>query len=136
LSNKKRKIIYISKLYTGAQHDFSMLKTEFSPTLPWFEAFSLLLDSGFQGIDSLYKTKELKITFKRRRAKKGQTNELTPEQMAHNKQVGSERIFVEHAIGGLKRYRILYHRIRLKGEDTLNRIINTAAGLWNFYIDS
>jgi hypothetical protein len=136
LSNKKRKIIYISKLYTGAQHDFSMLKTEFSPTLPWFEAFSLLLDSGFQGIDSLYKTKELKITFKRRRAKKGQTNELTPEQMAHNKQVGSERIFVEHAIGGLKRYRILYNRIRLKGDDTLNRIINTAAGLWNFYIDS
>lgn len=136
LSNKKRKIFYISKLYTGAKHDFGMLKTEFPNTVPWFEEFTLLLDSGFQGIDTLYKTKELKITFRRRRAKKGETSDLTPEQVAHNKKVGSERIFVEHTIGGLKRYRILYNRVRLKGDDTLNRIINAVAGLWNFSIDS
>ena len=87
------------------------------------------MDSGFQRIDTLYKTKKLKVTFKRRRAKKGATNDLTPEQVAHNKRVGSEHIFVEHTIGGLKRYRILYNRARLKGDDSLNRIINAVAGL-------
>ena len=135
LSNKKRKILYISKLYTGAKHDFGMMKTEFSPDLPWFSSFSLFLDSGFQGIDDLYQTKELKITFKRSRAKKGEKSELSPEQKQHNKAVSKERIFVEHAIGGLKRFRILYNRIRLKHDQTLNRIINVTAGLWNLYLD-
>jgi DDE superfamily endonuclease len=112
-----------------------MMKTEFSPDLPWFSSFSLLLDSGFQGIDDLYQTKELKITFKRSRAKKGEKSELSPEQKQHNKAVSKERIFVEHAIGGLKRFRILYNRIRLKHDQTLNRIINVTAGLWNLYLD-
>jgi hypothetical protein len=69
LSNKKRKILYISKLYTGAKHDFSMLKAEFPISLPWFNNYSLWLDSGFQGFDTttkqqfyicLYVKKELK----------------------------------------------------------------------------
>lgn len=136
MSNKKRKILYISKIYVGAKHDFGMMKQEFSSDLCWFNEFSLFLDSGFQGFDKLYKTKALKITYRRTRAKKGEKKDLTDEQLLHNKAVGSERIFVEHAIGGLKRFKILYNRIRLKKDDTLNSIINCAAGLWNFYIDS
>lgn len=135
LSNKKRKILYISKLYTGAKHDYSMMKTEFPPEIPWFTHFSLLLDSGFQGADTKYKAAEIKITFRRKRVKKGETNDLTPEQMAHNKAVGSERIYVEHSIGGMKRFRILYNRIRIKSNKTLDTIINVTAGLWNFHLD-
>lgn len=113
-----------------------MMKAEFPPEVPWFEELSLLLDSGFQGVDSLYKIKHLKITFRRRRAKKGEKSDLTPEQLEHNKAVGSERIFVEHSIGGMKRFRILYNRIRLKGNDTLNRVVNVTAAIWNFHIDT
>lgn len=127
--------MYISKIYTGAKHDFGMMKEEFSSDVPWFSELCLLLDSGFQGFDSLYKTKELKITFRRSRAKKGEKKDLTEEQLSHNKEVGSERIFVEHAIGGLKRFKILYNRFRLKKDEIFNSIINCAAGLWNFHID-
>jgi hypothetical protein len=132
LSNKHRKISYISKLYTGARHDYAMLKAEFPADLPWFTQYSVWLDSGFQGFQDSYSCKSLQISFRRKRVKKGQTNELGIEQKAHNQMVSKERIFVEHSIGGLKRFRILYHRIRIKKEEILNRIVNVCAGLWNF----
>jgi hypothetical protein len=132
LSNKKRKILYVSKLYTGAKHDFSMLKTEFPASLPWFKNYILWLDSGFQGFNDHYETTILHLSLRRKRAKKGEKSDFTPEQLLHNKSVGKERIFVEHSIGGMKRYRILYNRIRLKNDATIDRIINVSAGLWNF----
>ncbi|HFC00038.1 MAG TPA: DDE endonuclease, partial [Phaeodactylibacter sp.] len=39
---------------------------------------------------------------------------LTEEQKEWNKKVSRERIFVEHAIGRLKKFRILKNRCRLK----------------------
>jgi DDE superfamily endonuclease len=136
LSNKKRKILYISKLYTGAKHDFSMLKTEFPVSLPWFNNYILWLDSGFQGFNELYETSVLHLSLRRRRAKKGQKSDLSTEQLLYNRTVGKERIYVEHSIGGMKRYRILQHRIRLKTDSTIDRIINVSAGLWNFNIST
>jgi hypothetical protein len=49
--------------------------------------------------------------FKKKRAKKGILNDLTEKKVVHNKEVGSERVYVEHDIGGMKRYRILEHRV-------------------------
>lgn len=111
-----------------------MLKTEFPSSLPWFDAYILWLDSGFQGFEDLYQTHILHLSLRRKRAKKGQKSVLTDEQKIHNKSVSKERIFVEHSIGGMKRYRILYNRIRLKNDSTIDRIINVCAGLWNYYI--
>ncbi|MFM2048313.1 MAG: hypothetical protein RI955_861 [Bacteroidota bacterium] len=123
LSNKKRKILYISKLYTGAKHDFSMLKAEFPISLPWFNNYSLWLDSGFQGFDDYYETTILHLSLRKKRAKKGQKSALTEEQKLHNQSVGKERIYVEHSIGGMKRYRILYNRVLLKTYKFSSKII-------------
>ena len=128
--------MYISSLYTGAKHDFGMMKEEFSAEVDWFSSFTLWLDSGFQGADTFYKKGKFKISFRRKRAKKGEKKDLTEEQIAHNKEIGSERIYVEHAIGGIKRYRILYNRLRFKNDKIINSIINVTAGLWNFSLDS
>jgi DDE superfamily endonuclease len=136
LSNKKRKILYISKLYTGAKHDFSMLKTEFPSSLPWFNNYILWLDSGFQGFNTHYATTILHLSLRRKRAKKGEKSTFTNEQLLHNQSVGKQRIYVEHAIGGMKRYRILYNRIRLKNDASIDRIINVGAALWNFNIST
>jgi hypothetical protein len=136
LSNKKRKILYISQLYTGAKHDFSMLKTEFPSSLPWFNNYILWLDSGFQGFSDYYETTTLHLSLRRKRAKKGEKSDLTPVQLIHNRSVAKQRIYVEHSIGGMKRYRILYNRIRLKNDATIDRIINVGAGLWNFNIST
>jgi DDE superfamily endonuclease len=136
MSNKNRKILYVSKLYSGKTGDFKMMKDEFPPNVAWFDSFKVWLDSGFQGAVKQYKSEKIRVTFRRTRAKKGENNSLTEEQIAHNKEVGKERIYVEHAIGGIKRYRFLYNRNRSKNLKLLDTTIAIAAALWNHLIDT
>ncbi len=124
--------MYISQVYKGKEHDYSLLQKEFPPALAWFEELTVRLDLGFQGFADLYCCKHLHIPIKRRRTKKGVCNELSQEQKHHNKQSSKERIVVEHAIGGMKRYRILEHRNRLKSRPIINQVVGVCAALWNF----
>jgi hypothetical protein len=111
------------------------LKKEFPPEYPWFKKFKVLVDLGFIGIDKLYEIKELIIGEKKsRKSKKNPKPELTQEQKNKNTAVSKERIFVEHAIGKMKRYRILKNRCRIKCSVTKNRILGIAAGLWNYQL--
>lgn len=66
--------------------------------------------------------------------KKTKTTSLTESQKNENKQMASERIKVEHSIGGLKRYRILSDRLRIHLIDLYDDILGICAGLWNFYL--
>lgn len=135
LSDKRTRIYYVSKYYDGKNVDFGVFKQEFPPKLPWFKKFKVLVDLGFIGIDKLYDIKELIIGEKKpRKSKKNPSPKLTEEQKAKNKAVSKERIFVEHAIGKMKRYRILKNRCRLKCSVTKNKILGIAAGLWNYQI--
>jgi hypothetical protein len=118
----------------GKTHDFNMLQNEFKPETPWFCTHRVRIDLGFQGFEKNYKTLETFIPFKKKRKKKGQKSELTSEQKEQNKQYGKERIFVEHSIGGAKRYRILIDRLRYKSLSFINTVVGICAGLWNFTI--
>ena len=109
-----------------------MLQNEFNPEVAWFCLLKVRIDLGFQGFEKIYKTVETYLPFKKKRAKKGQKSELTPEQKEQNKQYGKERIFVEHSIGGAKRYRILIERLRYKSLSFINTVVGICAGLWNF----
>lgn len=132
ISNKKRRILYISNSYKGKSHDYDLLKKEFPASENWFSELSIRLDLGFQGFRDMYEVKELYLPHKKKKAAKGKENELTPEQKQRNKELGKERIYVEHSIGGMKRYRILEHRNRLKSQAVIDRTIGVCAGLWNF----
>jgi DDE superfamily endonuclease len=66
--------------------------------------------------------------------KKGASNELNEAQKSCNKAQAAERIKVEHGIGGMKRYRIVSHRLTLKSTAIINCIIGVCAGLWNFVL--
>jgi DDE superfamily endonuclease len=66
--------------------------------------------------------------------KKGACNELSEVQKAQNKEQAAARIKVEHGIGGMKRYRIVSHRLTLKSTAVINCIIGVCAGLWNFVL--
>lgn len=112
------------------------MKAEFPPELPWFSDFTVRLDLGFQGFSDLYPCKNLHIPIKRKRVAKGQSNELTDEQKAQNKKGSQERIYVEHSIGGMKRYQILVHRNRIKSKNVIDQIIGVCAGLWNLLLDN
>jgi len=92
------------------------------------------MDLGFQGFGDLYKCKKVYIPYKRKRCAKGESNELSVAQKEENKRQAAERIKVEHSIGGMKRYRIISHRIAIKSIPMLNALVGVCAGLWNFVL--
>ncbi|HMP14981.1 MAG TPA: transposase family protein, partial [Saprospiraceae bacterium] len=65
----------------------------------------VLLDLGFQGFQNLYDALETLLPHKRKQAKKGENNTLTESQQQENKAQAQARIYVEHSIGGIKRFR-------------------------------
>ena len=55
-------------------------------------------------------------------------------QKAANTALSQVRIFVEHAIGGMKRYNILVHSFRNRKANFEDDVIGVCAGLWNFVL--
>jgi hypothetical protein len=110
-----------------------MLKEEFPPLFPWFEQLSVWIDLGYIGFAKDYEYKILNIPFKKPyRTQKNPNPLLTPQQKAHNTFVSKTRVFVENAIGGIKRYNILVQKFRNKSDQLRDKAILLAAGLWNF----
>ena len=135
LSDKATWIYYVSELYDGKNVDMGILKKEFAPQKSWFKNHKVLFDLGFVGVEKLYKFKELIIGEKKpRKSKKNPKPKLTKEQKEKNQKISRERIFVEHAIGKMKRFRILKNRCRIKCQKLKNRIIGICAGLWNYQL--
>jgi hypothetical protein len=58
--------------------------------------------------------------------------ELTPPEKANNRCISSIRIRIEHAIGGVKRYRMVKDKIRLLKDGIRDIMMETCCGLHNF----
>ena len=129
LSNPQKKILYVSNCWVGKTHDYRMLLEEFPPEQEWFKNFRVRVDLGFLGIEKNYVCKELLLPNKKKK-----NQELNPVQKIENRLLARERIFVEHSIGGMKRYRILSDRLRVHDLSLYNVILGVTAGLWNFYL--
>lgn len=112
-----------------------MLKAEFAPDQPWFETLRVFLDLGYQGIQTDFVGERIEIPHKKPRKSQHNPNpQLTPEQKVANQAVSRQRIFVEHAIGGLKRFNILVHDFRNHREQMDDDVIALCAALWNFLL--
>ena len=109
-----------------------MLKQEFSPQSDCFQETELQLDLGFLGAEKDYRAAKIRIPHKRKRVKKGLSNQLSPEHKAHNQQVSAERVDIEHSIGEMKRCRSIHQVIRIRDRDLLNQMVCVSAGLANF----
>jgi hypothetical protein len=125
-------IVFLGRTFSGHNHDYSMLKQELPPDLAWFRDLEVWVDLAYQGIQSDYEGDLIEIPHKKpRKSKKNPHPELTLEQRAENKAVSQIRIFVEHAIGGMKRFNILVQRFRNHTEDFEDDSVGICAGLWN-----
>ena len=129
ISTLDRYIHYVSVCYVGRTHDYSLLKEEFNPDLNWFEGYQIRVDLGYQGFLNEYPKAELYIPTKKPRG-----GQLTLEQIENNKKLASERIYVEHSIGGIKRFDILSTPCRIHDFDIYDKMLGVCAGLWNFNI--
>ena len=133
MSDKQTWIYYVSDFYDGSNVDFGLFKKEFPPGKGWFKKKKVIVDLGFQGIKKLYEAREIIIGEKKPKKSEGNPKpKLTPEQKKRNTEVSRERIYVEHSIGRLKKFRILKNRCRLKCQNFKNQIIGICAGLWNY----
>ena len=97
------KIIFVSGSCPGATHDYALYKTQ-----PPLDARSrCYADSGYQGIQELHPNAEIPY-------KKSKNKPLTEEEKEYNTALARIRVPVEHAIGKMKRFRILSDKYRKK----------------------
>jgi hypothetical protein len=82
-------------------------------------------DTGFQGY-----ALEKVTTFQPKKKPRG--GELTPAQKERNREISSQRIAVEHHLGGVKRSRIVHDTFRNRKEDYIDVVMETACGLHKF----
>src|SRR2546430_5077125 len=83
----------------------------------------------------LYRGEHIDIpTRKPRKSQKNPNPQLSEEQKAANTALSRIRIFIEHAIGGMKRYNILVHTFRNRIEHFEDDVIGICAGLWNLVL--
>jgi hypothetical protein len=114
-------IVYVSRTFSGRIHDKTIADNEY--TIP--PGYTLLQDTGYQG----YQPEGVKII---QPQKKTRGKELTQEQKDSNRQISSDRVRVEHAIGGVKRYRIVKDECRLRKNDFVGGVFLHCAALHNF----
>ena len=110
-------------------HDFKLLKIEFPPEQEWFKSFKVRVDLGYLGMAKEYECKSLSIPHK-----KPKKQELSALEKLENRSFAEERVPVEHAIGGMKRYRILSDRLRMHDFGLYDVVLEVCAGLWNFQL--
>ena len=128
-----KRILILGKTVPGSQHDYSLLKQEFDPAMDWFASTEASVDLGYQGIQTDYLSPEnIHIPHKKpRKSKKNPDPQLTRQQKRENRRINRVRVLVEHAIGGMKTFRILTIRLRNHLKHLMDDFIFAAAGLWN-----
>ena len=128
-------IVFLGRTFSGHHHDYNMLKQEFPPELDWFADMHVGVDLGYQGIQSDYSGDQIDIpTKKPRKSQKNPDPPLSAAQKAANTVLSQVRIFIEHAIGGMKRSNIWVHVFRNRKENFEDDVIGVCAGLWNFVL--
>jgi DDE superfamily endonuclease len=132
---RNNSIIFLGRTLSGHNHDYIMLKQEFPPELDWFADINVRVDLGYLGMKSDYHGDRIAIpTKKPRKSQKNPNPQLNDEQKAANTALSRVRIFIEHAIGGMKCYNILVHTFRNRLENFEDDVIGVCAGLWNLVL--
>lgn len=119
------KIRFISKTVESKKHD-KKLADETNYNLP--EGSQLSQDTGFQGF-----TLENVAILQPKKKPKGKS--LTGMEKNINQWHSSLRVRIEHAIGGVKRYRIVKDKIRHWKKGFRDVVFETCCGLHNFRLN-
>jgi hypothetical protein len=115
-------LCFLSATDEGRAHDQSLADQEGYILL---RGSGLDQDLGFQG----FMCDGITIVQPKKKPPGG---ELTPPEQAANRAIASIRIRIEHAIGGVKRYRMVKDKIRLLKGGIRDIIMETCGGLHNF----
>jgi hypothetical protein len=123
--NTQSEIRFLTTTCEGKKHD-KKATDEAGYSFP--EGSVLFQDTGFQGF-----TVAGVIIIQP--SKKPRGKELGPEVKENNRLISKIRIRVEHAIGGVKRYRIVKDKIRNWKNGFRDLVMETCCGLHNFRLN-
>lgn len=127
VTDKKKKVLVVTKQKSGRRHDKKLAdKNSVFEMIP--KEIDVFVDTGFQGAQKVHPN----ICMPKKR-KKG--NPLTQEEKEMNKLISSYRVLVEHAIGGIKRYRCMSEKLRNHKAFLDDTFILLSAGLWNYHLE-
>ena len=118
------KVKYLSETVEGKKHDKKLADEEDYQFPP---GSTLWKDTGFQGYEP-----ENITTFQPKKKPRG--GELTAAEKERNRDISSQRIPVEHHIGGIKRSRIVQDTFRNRKDNYVDLVMETACGLHNFRV--
>jgi len=120
IDKASRKII-CTAFANGKTHDFSLFKASGVRLAPQIRA---KVDTGYQGIKNFHSNSEHPI-------KRSKYHKLTATEKQYNHAISSQRVTNEHAIGFLKRFKILAERYRNRRKRYGLRV-NLLSGICNF----
>jgi hypothetical protein len=126
LTDEYKRVLFLTKSKSGRRHDKRLAdKNSIFEHIP--EGICVWVDTGFQGVSQLHRNTMMpkKATKKR---------PLTPEEKQENKLISGIRVIVEHAIGGIKRFRAVSEKYRNHTPCMDDRLLLNAAGLWNLHV--
>jgi hypothetical protein len=126
ITNEKKRILVLSPTKSGRRHDKKIAdKYMMVEHIP--EEVCIGADSGFQGIQKIHTNSWL--------PQKGtKKNPLTIQQKQENTILSHFRVCVEHAIGGMKRFRAFSEVFRNRLGWISDLVPYLSAGLWNYHL--
>ena len=119
------KVVLLTDSFAGKTHDKRIADLS-GYRVP--EGSTLYQDTGFQGF-ILFGVPHIQPK------KKPRGGVLTAAEKAMNRYISSIRIRVEHAIGGVKRFRIVKDKLRNGKKGFRDMVIETCCGLHNFRLN-
>ena len=126
MTDENRRILLLSPTKSGRRHDKRLAdKISLVEHIPI--DVGVWADSGFTGIQHIHSNTLM--------PKKGTKNKpLTGEEKKNNTVIASFRMVVEHAIGGVKRFRSVSDVFRNRRGVLDDLFMQIAAGLWNYHL--
>jgi len=126
LATEAKRIVYLSETYEGSASEKRMAdEQEFAFDQQREQVLELLLDLGFPA----YEAEGAVVV---RPHKKPRGGELTAEQKKENQGKASQRVVVEHALSGVKIWRVVKEVFRSWLHALRDRVMYLACGLHNF----
>lgn len=126
ISDRKRRVLVVTKQKSGRRHDKRLAdKDDIFKQIP--KEINVMADTAFVGEDKVHPNIHMP-------KKKPRGRELTADEKETNKIISSYRVIVEHAIGGIKRYRCMSEKLRNHKAFIDDQFILLASGLWNYHL--
>ncbi len=119
--DKQSQKVICTSFSSGKKHDFKLFKE--SHVIAQSKVL-VIVDSGYQGLQKIHNNTLLP-------KKKSKKNPLTKEDKKNNTNIASQRVSNEHAIGFIKRFKIVADRYRNRRKRFGLRF-NLIAGICNY----